>query len=118
MEPTVLTAALIVSALAAVAAIAFEIVPGLKERWEALGSEQKRFAWLLGCLGVGLAPVGLACVGLTQFFTLSCSADGVAQSLQIATTAYFSGQFTHGVAQVTRQTYATYVVNKNQRWRA
>ena len=117
MEPTTLTAALIVSALAAVAAIAFEIVPGLKERWEALSREKKRFAWLLGCLGIGLAPVGLACVGLTQFFTVSCGADGVAQSLQIATTAYFSGQFTHGMAQVTRQTYAS-VVNRNQRRRA
>ena len=118
MEPTMLTAALIVSVLAALAAIAFEIVPRLKERWEALSREKKRFAWLLGCLGVGMVPVGLACVGLTQFFTVSCSADGVAHSVQIATTAYFSGQLTHGVAQVTRKTYASYVVNRNQRWRA
>ena len=117
MEPTVLTAALIVSALAAVAAIAFEIVPGLKEKWEPLSREKKRFAWLLGCLGVGLAPVGLACVGLTQFFTVSCTVDGVGQSLQIATTAYFSGQFTHGITAVTRKTYANYV-SRNQRWRA
>ena len=117
MEATTLTAALIVSALAALAAIAFEIVPGLKEKWERLSREKKRFAWLLGCLGIGLAPVGLACLGLGQFFTVRCSADGVAQSLQIATTAYFSGQFTHGVAQLTRKTYATYV-SRNQRWRA
>ena len=117
MVPMTLTAALVVSALAAVAAIAFEIVPGLKEKWEALSREKKRFAWLIGCLGIGLAPVGLACVGLTQFFTVSCTADGAAQSLQIATTAYFSGQFTHGMAQVTRQTYAS-VVNRNQRGRS
>ncbi len=116
MEPTTLTAALVVSVLAALAAIAFEIVAGLKEKWEPLSREKKRFAWLLGCLGVGMVPVGLACVGLTQFFTVSCSADGVAQSFQIATTAYFSGQFAHGITAVTRKSYASYV-SRNQRWR-
>ena len=118
MEPTTMTAALVVSVLAALAAIGFEVIPGLKKKWEALSREKKRFAWLLGCLGVGMVPVGLACVGLTQFFTVSCSADGVAHSVQIATTAYFSGQLTHGMAQVTRKTYASYKVSRNQRWRA
>ncbi len=51
-----LTVELIVTVLAAVLALAFDLVPGLKERWEGLGQEVKRFSWLIGCLVVITAP--------------------------------------------------------------
>ncbi len=111
-----LTPELVVTVLAAVMAVAFDVVPGLKAKWEALGQERKRFAWLLGCLAVGVVPVGLACVGLDQFFDVGCGADGLARGMQVATAAYFSGQFTHGVAAITRKT-AAYYRSRNEVWK-
>jgi multisubunit Na+/H+ antiporter MnhB subunit len=95
-----LTAELVVTVVAAALALAFDLVPGLKQRWEALDREVKRFSWLLGCLVVGLVPWALACVGVTSLFTVACTAEGLVGALQVAFSAYFAGQFTHGVSGV------------------
>jgi hypothetical protein len=54
---------LIVSTLAGALAIALEVVPGLRKRWDSLSWESKRFLWLAGCLALGFAPPALACLG-------------------------------------------------------
>ena len=51
-----LTPDFVVSVVAGAIALALEVVPGLTERWESLPAELRRFAWLLGCVLVGVAP--------------------------------------------------------------
>jgi hypothetical protein len=117
MAQTSLTPELVVTVVASLLALVMDLVPQFKAKWDALGQEQKRFAWLGGCLVVGVAPVGLACVGLDQFFDVGCGADGLARGIQVGTLAYFSGQFTHGLAAVSRKAYATYHRSKNEVWK-
>ena len=103
-----LTVELIVTVVAAVLALAFDLVPGLKERWDGLGEEVKRFSWLIGCLVVGVIPWALACVGATSLFLVACTADGLVGALQVAFAAYFAGQFTHGLSGVVGKSVAAY----------
>jgi hypothetical protein len=112
-----LTPELVVTVVTSLLALVMDLVPRFRKKWDALGKEQKRFAWLGGCLVVGVAPVGLACIGLGQFFDVACGADGLARGIQVGTVAYFSGQLAHGVAAVSRKAYAAYYRSKNEVWK-
>jgi hypothetical protein len=98
------TEQLVVSVVAALLALALEIVPGLRVRWETLGWEAKRFTWLVGCLVVGAVPFLLGCVsgylGI-EAGSLSvvgtCEVETLARGTQIGLLAYFASQATHGV---------------------
>lgn len=106
-----LTVELVVTVVAAVLALAFDVVPGLKERWDGLNQEVKRFSWLIGCLVVGAVPWALACLGVTSLFLVACTADGLVGALQVACAAYFAGQFTHGVSGVVVKSVAAHRSN-------
>jgi hypothetical protein len=100
-----LTPQIVVSVVAGAVSLALEIVPGLKERWERLPAEAKRFAWLVGCLLVGLAPWALGCLGQTLNVDLTglaivatCQVDTLAQGMQVAFLAYFAAQSVHGLS--------------------
>jgi hypothetical protein len=100
-----ITAAWIVATISAILALALELIPGLRKRWETLGWEQKRFAWLVGCLILGAAPWVLGCTGRILNVTItfvswagSCEIDTLATRLQLGFTAYFASQATHGAA--------------------
>ena len=104
------TEAWIVAVLSAILALALELIPGLRKRWELLGWEQKRFTWLVGCLGVGAAPFVLGCVsgrlGM-EMGSLSivgtCEVETLAKGVQIGLLAYFASQATHGVVHGVQQ---------------
>ncbi len=97
---------LIVSVLAGGLAIALEVVPGLRKRWDSLSWELKRFLWLAGCLALGFAPPVLACLGRLLGLDLSalrfvtaCDVDSVARGGQMAFTAFFASQTTQGLTK-------------------
>jgi hypothetical protein len=91
------TAELIVAVVSAAISLALDVVPGLAERWEALPKEAKRFAWLIGCLVVGLVPWLMACVGIQFWVIVGCTVIGLAESLELGFLAYFASQATHGL---------------------
>jgi hypothetical protein len=100
-----LTPEFVVSVVASAVALALEVVPGLKTRWEALPAEVKRFAWLVGCVLVGGAPWALGCLGGVLGLDLSalrivgaCEVDTLAEGMQIAFLAYFASQSVHGIS--------------------
>jgi hypothetical protein len=100
-----LTPEVVVSVVAGAVALALEMVPGLKGRWELLPSELKRFTWLVGCVLVGLAPWALGCLGRTLALDLSglgivgtCQLDTLTQGMQVAFLAYFAAQSVHGLS--------------------
>ena len=101
-----LSAELIVSLLAGGLAIVLEVIPGVQKRWDSLTWETKRFLWLVGCVALGFAPVCLGCLGrglgldlsVLRFVT-SCDADSVARGGQMAFTAFFASQTTHGLSK-------------------
>lgn len=100
-----LTPQIVVSVVAGAVSLALEIVPGLRERWERLPAEVKRFTWLIGCLLVGLAPWALGCLGRALNLDLTglaivgtCQLDTLAQGMQVAFLAYFAGQSVHGLS--------------------
>ena len=99
-----LTPEFIVSVVAGVLALALDLVPGLKQRWDGLRKEWKRFAWLLGCFVVGIGPWALGClsqmVGIDLsglWFVGTCGVDTFARGMQVAVSAYFVSQSVHGV---------------------
>ena len=100
-----ITPEFVVSVVAGAMALALEVVPGLKGRWELLPAELKRFAWLLGCLLVGVTPCALGCVSRALGVDLSmlwivgsCQADTLARGMQVAFLAYFASQSVHGLS--------------------
>ncbi len=100
-----LTPEFVVSLVAGALALALEVVPGLKEWWSKLTWEAKRFAWLIGCVVVGIGPWVLGCIAqqfgldLTAIVMVAtCSADSFVQGLQIAFLAYFASQSVHGLS--------------------
>jgi len=104
------TEAWIVAVLSAILALALELIPGLRKRWELLGWEQKRFAWLAGCLVLGAAPWILGCLGrvLNVNFAFvswagSCEVETLARGLQMGFVAYFASQATHGAIHGVQQ---------------
>lgn len=99
-----ITAAWIVATITAFLALLLELVPGLRKRWDALSWEQKRFAWLTGCLILGAAPWALGCLGALTHVTITivpwagtCELNTLATGLQIGFTAYFASQAAQGV---------------------
>jgi len=103
------TEAWIVAVLSAILALALELIPGLRKRWELLGWEQKRFAWLVGCLILGPAPWILGCVGRMTNLELtfvswagSCEVETLARGLQMGFLAYFASQATHGAVHAVK----------------
>jgi hypothetical protein len=113
-EEIMVTEQLVVSVVAAVLALALEVIPGLQKRWETLSWEAKRFAWLVGCLLVGAAPFVLGCVsgrlGI-EMGSLSiveaCGVETLAKGVQTAVLAYFASQATHGVVHGVQQLKST-----------
>jgi len=102
-----LSAEAIVTLLAGGLAIVLEVIPGLQKRWDCLTWETKRFLWLAGCVVLGLAPPVLACLGRVfgvvlpaVSFVTTCDADGLARGGQMAFTAFFASQTTHGLSKV------------------
>jgi hypothetical protein len=105
MGSSPLTPDLVLSVVAGAVALALEVVPGLKSRWEVLPTEVKRFAWLAGCLVVGGTPWALGCLGGVLGLDLSglgmvgsCTVDTLAEGMQIAFLAYFASQSVHGLS--------------------
>lgn len=103
------TAAWIVATITALLALALELIPGLRKRWDALSWEQKRFAWLVGCLILGAAPWVLGCTGRILNLSItfvswagSCEIDTLATGLQLGFVAYFASQATHGAAHAVK----------------
>ena len=115
-----LTPDFVVSVVAGVIALALEVVPGLTERWESLPAELRRFAWLLGCVLVGVAPLALGCLGGVLGVDLSglwivgtCEVDTLAHGMQVAFVAYFASQSVHGLS-VAGAKAVTYFRNRGQ----
>jgi len=94
----VLTAEFIVAVVAAVIALALDVVPGLKAKWEPLPCEVKRFTWLVGCFLVGLLPYVAYCVlGVRLWVVVVCGAEGLLDVLGVCFAAYFASQSVHGL---------------------
>lgn len=74
--------------------LALDLIPGLSDKWEKLSPEAQKWVWLLGCMVVPLAVVGLSCVGV-QFFAVTCTADALASALAIGAAAYVPSQVSH-----------------------
>jgi hypothetical protein len=89
-----MTAVWVSGVVALVFSLAFDLVPGLKEKWDSCSEEMKKWGWLLGCLLVPLAVVGLCCLG-TCFFAVACTADSLATALSIGAAAYVPSQVSH-----------------------
>jgi len=102
-----LTAEIIFAFLSAVMALAFDLVPGLKDRWEALPKETKAWGWLLACTGVPIFLWGLACkLGVVLFgFTWVCDANGFVDAILLGFAAYGLSQASHFVAKLTGKAY-------------
>lgn len=94
-----LTAEVVVSVVAGLIALALDVVPGLRQRWERLPDEVKRFAWLVGCLLIVSVPWLLYCLlGLYIGVVVVCTPEGLVQVGRVAFAAYFASQAVHGVA--------------------
>ena len=102
----------IVGVVAAVLALVLDLVPAVKARWETLGWEAKRFAWLVGCVLVGTVPFVLGCLAQrlgieagSASIVGSCTVETLAKGMQVGFVAYFASQAvhgaTHGVQQLT-----------------
>lgn len=93
-----LTPQLVVGVVSAVISLILDVVPGLSGMWEALPREVKRFAWLIGCLLVGVGSWILTCVFNVGFcVVVVCTTAGLLDALGVAFAAYFSSQAVHGV---------------------
>jgi hypothetical protein len=106
----VVTQEWIVGVVAGVLALVLELVPAFRRRWEVLGWEAKRFAWLLGCLAAGSVPFLLGCLAARLGLDVgsatlvgSCTVDGLAGGLQVAFLAYFASQAVHGATHGVEQ---------------
>jgi len=92
-----MTSKLVSITVGAILSIALEIVPGLSSLWE--NWAYKRAAWLVGCLVVPLAMMGLCYAGAPVGF--ECSGpfiwDGLWAALSAAFAAYFAGQMTYSL---------------------
>jgi hypothetical protein len=103
------TAAWIAAILSTVLALLLELIPGLRKRWDELGWEQKRFAWLVGCVILGAAPWIVGCTGRILNISITfvswggtCEINTLATGLQVGFVAYFASQATHGAAHAVK----------------
>ena len=85
-------------------ALVLELVPAVRARWELLGWEAKRFAWLVGCVLVGTVPFVLGCVAARLGIEAgsgivgACTVETLAKGMQVGFVAYFASQAVHGTA--------------------
>jgi len=104
------TAAWILATLSALIALALELIPGLRKRWDALSWEAKRSIWLVGALLLGLAPWALGCASRITGINLAfvswigtCEIATIATGLQIGCVAYFASQAAQGAAHLAKK---------------
>ena len=84
--------------------LAFDLVPGLKERWEGLADEQKRAGWLLGCVLIPGSLWVLSCFfGFDPFgYGWDCSVNGFTGMVMLAFAAYAIGTGSHSVIKLVK----------------
>lgn len=93
-----LTSEIIAAVLAGIMSLALEVVPGLAERWQTVSGTWKRLVFLVGCLVIPLALVGLGCVGITVGVKPpACGKDGVVMAIRLGFVAYFASQAVYAV---------------------
>ncbi len=96
-----MTAEFIYTALNVALALALDLVPGLKEKWDGLPEESKRWGWLLGSLTLPIGLWVLAC----EFafnpggFDFDCSPNGMATAVVMGIAAYYLSQGGHALAK-------------------
>lgn len=102
-----LTAEVIFAALSTALALVFDLVPGIKDKWEALPKESKAWGWLLACTGIPLVLWLLACVlGIGLFgFTWACDASGFVEAIKLGFAAYALSQAGHLIAKLSSRAY-------------
>ena len=114
-EDPELTAEIIAAVLAGIISLALEVVPGLAEKWQTVGDTWKRLVFLVGCLLIPLALVGLGCAGITLGVKPPvCGKDGVVMAIRLGFVAYFASQVTYTV--VSKAVRAKRVASR--RWKA
>jgi len=114
-EDPELTAEIIAAVMAGIISLALEVVPGLAEKWQTVGDTWKRLVFLVGCLLIPLALVGLGCAGITLGVKPPvCGKDGVVMAIRLGFVAYFASQVTYTV--VSKAVRAKRVASR--RWKA
>jgi len=96
-----MTGEAIFAALSFVLSLAFDLMPGLKDKWEALPEDKKDLGWLVASLGVPIGLWALACyAGVELFgFTYQCDTNGFVLILEVGLVAYGLAQGTHKIAK-------------------
>ena len=82
----------------------FDLIPGVKERWEGLADEQKRAGWLLGCFLIPAILWSLACFfGFDPMgYGWDCSVNGFVGMIMLALAAYGLGTGSHSVYKLVK----------------
>jgi len=97
-EDPELSAEIITAVMAGIISLALEVVPGLAQKWQTFGDTWKRLVFLVGCLLIPLALVGLGCAGITLGVKPpACGKDGVVMAIRLGFVAYFASQVTYTV---------------------
>ena len=97
-EDPELTAEIIAAVMAGIISLMLEVVPGLAEKWQTVGDTWKRLVFLVGCLLIPLALVGLGCAGITLGVKPPvCGKDGVVMAIRLGFVAYFASQAVYTV---------------------
>jgi len=93
-----LTAGIIAAVMAGIISLALEVVPGLAEKWQTVGDTWKRLVFLVGCLLIPLALVGLGCAGISLGARApGCDKAGVVMAIRLGFVAYVASQLTYVV---------------------
>ena len=97
-EDPELSAEIIAAVMAGIISLMLEVVPGLAEKWQTVGDTWKRLVFLVGCLLIPLALVGLGCAGITLGVKPPvCGKDGVVMAIRLGFVAYFASQAVYTV---------------------
>lgn len=96
-----MTGGAIYAVLTVVLGLILDLVPGVKEKWEAMPIEGKRWAWLLGSVGVPVIVYGGKCVlGVDPFgVAWECGPEGLIAAGGLGVAAYYLSQGAHGLAK-------------------
>ncbi|HUW45514.1 MAG TPA: hypothetical protein VMW50_06930 [Dehalococcoidia bacterium] len=93
-----LTAGIIAAVMAGIISLLLEVVPGLAKKWETVEDTWKRLVFLVGCLVIPLALVGLGCLGLSLGVKPPvCGKDGVVMAIRLGFLAYYISQGTYAM---------------------
>ncbi len=87
---------LLVAVAAGMLAVAFEYIPGLHPRYDALSPEWKRLVMLGMLILVCLGAFGLGCAGK---LAVSCDADGALYLLGLLAVAIAANQGVHSIGK-------------------